>query len=129
MSSDVEFVPALGPGETGPILQRHLRATSGPWALAKADKADGRFVCPDANPEQPICYVFDSVALNADFLAHAWEDQKRLLATVLRYKGIFGELARGIRDSGTVEDPEGNLIYCPSIFAALLVQLEETAKL
>lgn len=129
MSSDVEFVPALGPGETGPILQRHLRATSGPWSLAKAVGAEGSFVCPDANPDQPIAFVYDSVALNADFLAHAWEDQKRLLATVLRYKGIFGELARGIRDSGTVEDLEGNLIYCPSISAALLIQLEELGKI
>ena len=129
MSSDVEFVPALGPGETGLILQRHLRATCGPWSLAKSDKADGRFVCPALNVDQPICYVFDSVALNADFLVNAWEDQKRLLATVLRYKGIFGELARGIRDSGTAEDPEGNLIYTPSISAALLLQMEEMAKL
>ena len=129
MSSEVEFVPALGPGETGLILQRHLRATCGPWALAKADRADGRFVCPDVNLDQPICYVFDSVADNAVFLAHAWEDQKRLLATVLRYKGIFGELARGIRDSGFLEDPGGNTIYMPSISAALLVQIEEIAKL
>ena len=129
MSSEVEFVPALGPGETGLILQRHLRATCGPWSLAKSDKADGRFVCPDANPDQPIAFVYDSVALNADLLVNAWEDQKRLLATVLRYKGIFGELARGIRDSGTAEDPEGNVIYNPLISAALLLQLEEIAKL
>jgi hypothetical protein len=127
--ADVEFVPALGPGETGLILQRHLVASSGPWVIGKSKKADGLFVFPAANLDQPICYVFDSVAQNAVFLAHAWEDQKRLLATVLRYKGIFGELARGIRDSGFTEDPEGNVIYMPSISAALLVQIEEIAKL
>ena len=125
----MNFVPALGPGETGPILQRQLRATSGPWSLATAVGADGSFVCPDANPDQPIAFVYDSVALNADFLAHAWEDQKRLLATVLRYKGIFAELARGIRESGPVDDLEGNVVYAPLISAALLLQMEEMAKL
>ena len=97
--ADVEFVPALGPGETGPILQRHLVASSGPWVIGKSKKADGLFVFPAANLDQPICYVFDSVAQNATFLANSWEDQTRLLASVLRYKGIFGELARQIRAS------------------------------
>lgn len=101
------FMPSLGPGETGPILQRHLVATAGPWILAKCQRADGLFVCPPGNIDQPIAYVFDSVAKNAEFLGHAWEDQKRLLATVLRYKGIFGELARQIRTSGVEDDNEG----------------------
>lgn len=129
MSSDTEFVPALGPGETGPILQRHLVASCGPWVIAKAENADGRFIFPARNMDSPICYVFDSVAQNAAFLGHSWEDQKRLLATVLRYKGIFGELARQIRTSGVEDIGEGNLSFIASIPAALLVQLEEFARL
>jgi len=127
--ADVEFVPALGPGETGPILQRHLIASSGPWVIGKSKKADGLFVFPAANLDQPICYVFDSVAQNATFLANSWEDQKRLLASVLRYKGIFGELARQIRASTISDDGEGNVAFFPEIPASLLIQLEEIAKL
>lgn len=127
--ADVEFVPALGPGETGPILQRHLVASSGPWVIGKSKKADGLFVFPAANLDQPICYVFDSVAQNATFLANSWEDQKRLLASVLRYKGIFGELARQIRASTISDDAEGNVAFFPEIPALLLIQLEEIAKL
>ena len=127
--ADVEFVPALGPGETGPILQRHLVASSGPWIVGKSKKADGLFVFPAANLDQPICYVFDSVAQNAAFLANSWEDQKRLLASVLRYKGIFGELARQIRASTIIDDGEENVAFFPMIPASLLIQLEEVAKL
>ena len=124
-----ELVAALGPGETGPVLSRHLRATSGPWSLAKTNNSAGRFIYPSANLEQPIAFVFDSVAENAEFLLHSWDDQRRMLVTILKTKAVISELARRIRESGPIEDMEGNLVYCPTLTAGMLVQLEEIGKI
>jgi hypothetical protein len=126
---DLEIVPSLGPGETGQILKRFMVASAGPWAIGKAKGDPGTYVFPAANLDQPIAYVFDSVADNGNFVAHAWEDQRRLLASVLRYKGTFGELARQIRESARTDDGEGERGFLVRVPEALLFQIEEFGKL
>lgn len=123
-----EFATPLGPGETVPILKRHLVATAGPWQLAKPEKGLGSFICPATNLSNPICYVFDSVAENAAFFANAWEDQKRLIATVLRYKVIFSELAKVVREKNTSRDSSKTGILFVPVPEDLVQMIEEMGK-
>jgi hypothetical protein len=123
--ADLENVPALTSGETARILRRFARATNGPWAIGR-DKGDpGVYIFPEANPGQPIAFVFDSVARNAKFLVNAYEDQRRLLASVLRYKAAFATLARQIRESARSDDGEGNRAFLVKVPEAILIRLEE----
>jgi hypothetical protein len=126
---DLEIVPALGPGETGPILKRFARVTNGPWAIGREDGDPGVYIFPEANPGQPIAFVFDSVARNAKFLVNAYEDQRRLLASVLRYKAAFATLSKQIRESARSDDGEGERGFLVKVPEALLFQIEEFGKL
>jgi hypothetical protein len=124
-----EFVPPLAAGETGPILQRHLIATAGPWQMTKPEQGLGHFICPATNLSNPICYVYDSVAENAAFFANAWEDQKRLIATVLRYKVIFSELAKGLRQNNTNPDTNKTGVFIVPVAEDLVKMIEELGKI
>lgn len=110
------------------MLRRFLRTTDGPWhARHEATQA----VITARRAANPIAFVPDSVATNAEFIAHSWEDTRVLLGTVMFLRAVLEKVAEGIKQSpmSEADGPKGpEMVYVCGHSTEFVKFIESVAK-
>jgi hypothetical protein len=110
------------------IVKRWSKATTGPYFLIPTHGGSQRILTRN-RAANDIGLVYDSVAANAEFLAHSWADVHILMSSTMVLKAWIRGFFEAVQECQQNPQDDGVIVYELGITDRLIKQVKESLQI